>query len=372
MDRLSKRILLLSCGLAGSVLADTVTLKNGNVLDGIIQQETPSNLVLGVGVGSVTLKKSNIQSIRRLSAQTPGKMEEEWRQHYFSHPKFLPPELHALASSFNSVEAKRQDAQNAIRSLAKNLQQRKALRSELDGLRQAQVATANNLPPDVTRDNLKQYNELVERNNGLSARMTVVSDALVKGYRDDDAQRALIASYVDRLGTFSEEYAAAKQAYLATGDVAKASVFFSEVDKRIDNYGREIQQIDIPHEDVHGHVVVTVRINDKVDGRFMLDTGASFVTFSEELAGRLNLNASDAEQITVMLADGSSRKVTPIILDSVEVGGTRLEGVAGAVTPTPPGPDVDGLLGMSFLGQFAVKIDPQNNRLTLSRFNPQP
>ncbi|MEQ8819413.1 MAG: hypothetical protein RLY93_04155 [Sumerlaeia bacterium] len=52
-------------GLAGSAVADTVVLRNGNRLDGVIRHETDSRVVLQLPSGQVTLSRSAIAKIER-------------------------------------------------------------------------------------------------------------------------------------------------------------------------------------------------------------------------------------------------------------------------------------------------------------------
>ncbi|MCX7008558.1 MAG: retropepsin-like aspartic protease, partial [Kiritimatiellaeota bacterium] len=130
-----------------------------------------------------------------------------------------------------------------------------------------------------------------------------------------------------------------------------------------------IKQTPLPYQDDQRRVVVKARLNGLVDGTFVVDTGATSVCISEDLARRLHLELGPTE-IPVMLADGSTRKARPVLLHSVEVGGVRVERVAALVLPQNPGGGLDGLLGMSFLMEFNVRLDPASHTLLLNRFAP--
>ena len=58
---------LLSCLLIVTTTshADKVRLKNGNTIDGIIEQETDNAITVNLGYGTMTLKKSSIISLHR-------------------------------------------------------------------------------------------------------------------------------------------------------------------------------------------------------------------------------------------------------------------------------------------------------------------
>jgi hypothetical protein len=55
---------------------------------------------------------------------------------------------------------------------------------------------------------------------------------------------------------------------------------------------------------------------------------------------------------------------------SIELQGARARGVTVHVGPTLPA-DMDGLLGLSFLARFEVKLDVKAGRLELSEHKPR-
>ncbi|MBL7156767.1 MAG: TIGR02281 family clan AA aspartic protease [Candidatus Omnitrophica bacterium] len=114
--------------------------------------------------------------------------------------------------------------------------------------------------------------------------------------------------------------------------------------------------------------VVDARLNGEVAASLMVDTGASLVVVSKETAGKLGFEeTARMREITVLLADGSKAKAFPITLDSVEVDGLEIENVKGAISEKSPGQGIDGLLGMSFLRYFHVRLDTKENCLILER-----
>ena len=96
--------------------------------------------------------------------------------------------------------------------------------------------------------------------------------------------------------------------------------------------------------------------------RFLVDTGATTVALSSELAERIGIDYAKGERGIASTAAG----VTPMYgldLKSVTVGGIKLSNVSAGVIlgayPTVP------LLGMSFLGQ--LDMVREGNRLDLKR-----
>ena len=65
------------------------------------------------------------------------------------------------------------------------------------------------------------------------------------------------------------------------------------------------------------------------------------------------------------LADGSIVSVRAIVLDEVSVGGADVENVDALVFEDVAYDAGEGLLGMSFLGNFRFEIDSDSDKLIL-------
>ena len=115
--------------------------------------------------------------------------------------------------------------------------------------------------------------------------------------------------------------------------------------------------------------VVDATLNGKATVALLVDTGASMVVISREVANRLGLEEKDEKgKINVVLADGSTTTARAITLDSVKVGTSEVKNVNAAISETPPGGGLDGLLGMTFLRYFHVKVDAKENSLILEKY----
>lgn len=103
-------------------------------------------------------------------------------------------------------------------------------------------------------------------------------------------------------------------------------------------------------------IFVTATINGH-EGKFVVDTGASYVALNRGFARRAGVPETGR---TISMQTASGRH--PAILshaDSVAVGKMKTSDVA-VVVPTngDMGKDIDGLLGQSYLSRFQVSIQP--------------
>lgn len=112
-----------------------------------------------------------------------------------------------------------------------------------------------------------------------------------------------------------------------------------------------------------GNFLVDVLINGRVEARLMLDTGASLITLTEEIGQKLGLNTGSSSPELPFNTAGGEEWMPLVALQTVKVGGAVTELVEASVNKHIK--DIDGLLGMSFLGDFRFEIDRTNKRLTL-------
>ena len=113
--------------------------------------------------------------------------------------------------------------------------------------------------------------------------------------------------------------------------------------------------------DSRGHYNTVGMINGR-SAHFMVDTGASIVWFSTDLATRLGIPWLRGQTFTVKTA-GGEKQAWRVQLDSVRVGNLTLTNVDAAVGEGP-GTDDMVLLGMSFLSRVSMFRD--GSRLVLS------
>ncbi|MFA5355997.1 MAG: retropepsin-like aspartic protease [Candidatus Omnitrophota bacterium] len=119
-----------------------------------------------------------------------------------------------------------------------------------------------------------------------------------------------------------------------------------------------------------GHLFVNALLNRKTTARFLVDTGASMIVVSAQIAKKLNVDikGNDASEINITLADGREISGRYFKLDTISVGEAVAEDIDAAVILQEDAfTDFDGVLGMSFLKLFKFSIDPQGNKFILNK-----
>ena len=359
---------LLALLIHAQVGADTVQLKNGKSFEGIIKKETRTEVTINIGLGTIAFKKDQIAAIKRSESE---QLQGAWQRRYLSKGKYVPPGLNDLANSFNELEANRRLAMKAKTKNSLLQRRRTRLFKELTTTKSEMSLIAERIQSIVPERNVKLYNSLVKKQNRLSSRSVIVRNGLQNDTDEATTHRESIANYLQQLSNFKTELEGEKKNNPNRSGDDKVAYFFNTIDQHVRDFSTEFHDIEVPHDQRQGHMIITVRLNDKIDGKFLLDTGATFVTLSATLANRLNIKLSSRNQIPVTLANGSKVNAQPVMLKSVQVGDARVNGVAAMIFHEAPNEGVDGLLGMSFLREFMISMDPVNKKLVFQKFNPK-
>jgi clan AA aspartic protease (TIGR02281 family) len=112
-----------------------------------------------------------------------------------------------------------------------------------------------------------------------------------------------------------------------------------------------------------GNFLVDVLLNGRVKARLMLDTGASFITLSQEIGQKLGVFSSGTFPEMPFNTAGGEEWMPLIALQTVSAGNAESKLVEASIGKHIK--DIDGLLGMSFLGDYRFEIDRTNKRLTI-------
>ncbi len=353
-----------------TAVADTVLLTNGRTLQGIVLADVPDRIEMTLGVGTVTIPRRSIAKVEIAPADENEKIESDWKQKYFAHNEYVPGGMEQIARLLTSVKQAREALRKATIARAVKNKQEKELVARLERTRTELIGVSKHLQSISGIPSPAAYNNLVRQYNSLSAKYTVCMNEIEQLRAKLPEPSGHIFAYLDSLHALRSAYRISSASPDARNN-ANCSRFLDAVSKAIEEYSLEIESVVVRSEKSENGIVVAVTVNDSTTGRFLLDTGAAVMTISERFARLLNLDTASLPQIDLVVADGSRTPAKAAILSSVAVGEARTEHVETAITPEQPTPNVDGLLGMSFLRNFAIRIDPSSGQLTLNRFSPR-
>lgn len=351
--------------------SDMIYLKNKSTMEGIIEKEDENKITLDMGYGKLALLKKDIEYIDRYNLKEQADLRNSWHSQYFTRPEFIPAYLQDIAIEFNQLVGLRDIAIKGKINKDKASEEIKRLENELKGLEANLAGVSDKLTRLKPEDNQKEYNSLVEEFNSLVAKIKLLEynkDGLHKQIGALDKETT---DYLNNFNLFRKKF---RDIYAALGEESKEQnrYFFAGINKKLNELDNDFARHKIDYDQYGSNIVVEALLNDLVKAHLVVDTGASLVIISSEIADKLGLNISKEESsILVTLADGREVKAIPVILESLKVKDAELKNVQAAVlkdrAPTPE----DGLLGMSFLENFLVSLDVKANRLILEQFYPK-
>lgn len=351
--------------------SDMVYLKNKSAIEGIIEKEDENRVTLNMGYGNIALEKKDIEYIDRYNLKEQAELRNRWHSQYFTRPEFIPAYLQDIAIEFNKLGGLRDSAIKAKTEQDKASEEIKRLEDELKELEASLAGASDKLTRLKPEDKQKEYNSLVEEFNALVAKIKLLEynrDALHKQVGALDKKTT---GYINDFNLFRKKF---RDVYAALGEEAKEQnrYFFKGINKKLSELDNDFTRHLIDYEPYGSHIVVEALLNDWVKAHLVVDTGASLVTISQEIADKLGLATGGKESfILVTLADGKEVKATPVILESLKVKDVELKHVRAAVLKSKAPAPEDGLLGMSFLENFLLSLDVKANRLILEEFYPK-
>ena len=128
--------------------------------------------------------------------------------------------------------------------------------------------------------------------------------------------------------------------------------------------------VDLRRDSDTRSILVDACLNDNVNVTLVLDTGASIVVLTKRVGENLGIDLSDTKNNIATLQLAGDRKVPAkmVMLKSVRIKDIEVKDVLAGVLLEDGGMGFrDGLLGMTFLSKFNLKIDLNNMKMALEK-----
>ncbi|MDD5428539.1 MAG: retropepsin-like aspartic protease [Candidatus Omnitrophica bacterium] len=140
--------------------------------------------------------------------------------------------------------------------------------------------------------------------------------------------------------------------------------------ERSEREARAQGTIDLARDYASSSILVGAVLNDKVNATLVLDTGASIVVLTKQKGEELGIDLTPTGNnlATLQLAGNHRALAKMVILKSVRINDIEVKDVLTGILLDDAGAGFrDGLLGMTFLSRFNLKIDLKNMKLSLEK-----
>ena len=111
--------------------------------------------------------------------------------------------------------------------------------------------------------------------------------------------------------------------------------------------------------------VVTVVVNQQIAGNFFVDERAEYTILSERLAAQLGIQLSPRTSAIHFQFDGRWYAAPLVNLPSLQIGGLEVRNLPTLIWNLAAYPDLDGVLGRSFLKHFQLEFRHDEHLLVL-------
>ena len=347
------------------VWADSITLNNGNRIDGIITSESPAQVVVDIGYGTVTLQKADIVKISRPSKELRRSEEMKIRLLQFQSGRWAPAPARKLAGLLKNARTARAEAFDSAARRKTLGEEMRSIEEELPGLKEDYTSLSRNARGLDPNSDPRGYNEAIARTNAISLQIRSDELRLEEIQRKMKESEAATQRYLDSYRLL-QEYADGEGHRLFTLKSSEDDApYYDWSRSEIQSMGGDFILDSIPSESRGDGLIVRAVLNGSRLARLMVDTGASMTLLYGKTAEALGLDLrSSLGSMQVTVADGRTVEALLFRLDSIAVGKSKVANSMVAVVPVELG-GFDGLLGMSFLSHFSVKVDNAHHRLVL-------
>jgi len=349
---------------------DEVRLKSGGLIKGIITEVKAGTVSISVGFGTTLIDSADIRSILYSSSREDNTLRKQWQDRTAGKADPHHPDLQTLIEKLRKLRALRLRAINRQQELER-------LDSEIDSLEHALSDNASDyqaLTPDLDMLSKKDIDEqyrLFGKAHQYNSSIISLQQMIEQKKADQEKGNPAFPEYMDSIALMEEALHAFKRT-CGPKVLKNNRAVLSNLESDFKKYKSEFRTAVTDATFIQGdQIIVPVTINGRGPVFLLLDTGASTVTLSRALAARLGINWRDGFKVTATLADGKVTSGHAILLRSVAVGDFRADNVRAVVMDEPPGKGIDGLLGMSYLQRFILRIDPANKKFVLKKIIAQ-
>jgi clan AA aspartic protease (TIGR02281 family) len=130
----------------------------------------------------------------------------------------------------------------------------------------------------------------------------------------------------------------------------------------------QLGQVTVPVHRAGRSLTVQAKLNGTHNARLIVDTGADITILSHKVAMDLGIVFTSSSPTVTLNTVGGSVRADVVRLGTIAVGTAEVSNVPVAVHTLPDAPpEVDGLLGLTFLDKFLVTLDAQKGELHLRK-----
>lgn len=175
--------------------------------------------------------------------------------------------------------------------------------------------------------------------------------------------RLKVSELLEQLGRTDEAADILEQSFYA-GQIGDVDAVWNHI---LRLRGEETEKAVVQLKQFGRYELITVGVGDGMPATFLVDKTAEYTIISEELAQQLQILLSTQTSEVHFFFNGKPFKAPLVNLESLKVGGLEVRNVPSIIWDFSDAPQIDGVLGKSFLKHFQVDIQYDHQLLVLTK-----
>jgi hypothetical protein len=347
------------CCCAQWARADVIRLRDGNRIEGDIQQAQGEKVYIMSETGLMTIDKKDIDFIEETAGAKPEKDPEMLSSAFIDE---LYSKIRTILGQRKAVFKIKRNCQKTFRVLDRYTKEYIAYDARIaqvtDRLERATLEEEKPL-----RDQLS-----IERNSFILKKRALIQDAREMYLKRLEFENELM----ERLERLFNRQFAFNAAFLSVQEEQiekKDEFYFHELEKDAQKFLYDFSLTSMPFTETDGKLYVKGMINGSFPVLFLIDLQSPVIAITEQVARNLGLARTipvgdiSLEQYHSVIQFGE-----PTILRSVTIEGLRQDSLLAVITTTMPIAHIDGILGRSFFYDAIIRPDPRDKKLLLYSF----
>ncbi len=341
-------------------------MKSGSEIEGAAVSENSVLITVDIGYGKVNLQKTDILKIRRATKAQREAAGKQQRRNKFRSGALVPKGAEKLAGLFRTVSSAGDKAAAARSRRAARLAELKAAQGELSSLTKRYQAASNELAGIDAESEPSEYTRAVGELNKIGNQIRAKELGREEARRQADKPDSSFQVYLDAYRALDGYLQGEGKPLMEAPRKGPDEEYFAWLRGEVARMKRDFRMDAIESEGREGHLIVKVLLDGRVSARLMVDTGATTTVLYSNVADALKLGPKDmVRSARVVMGDGRSIETQVINLESLAVGKSVVKNSLASILPSTSDGGIDGLLGMSFLSHFVVRVDSANGKLIL-------
>ena len=377
--------------------ADQITLRDGRLLECVIQKETQTSICIAVESGRMTFPKKWITRMERADPTENETLEIRWNKKIAQQVAFDAGPHGKLARRFEDLCREQHSAMAAKRQTSSGFREKNQLETHIQNLIEETIKLSANLaslrrdfeaitlPPmnSSQKGQVEEYNRILSNKNDLQGQIISTFSILQQKqtqiesarqsiqdiHKNQQRSAEIIAHYTQTFRTFSNAFLKLEKQFDPQSTSSKTTYLYERIHDKLTTFQKEVAPSEIITRKEGNSLLVSAIVNGISAGEFIFDTGATSMLIHKSFAKKLGIQTDGLPLTKVVVVGGAVIQGKRVVLESVQVGNEIVCDVSAVVIPDHPNEANDGLLGMSFLRHFSINFQGGHESIELLRMD---